>query len=107
MKRLYTWKYIFALTMALVVSPVFAATTESDIQLIESDIATDVEIQCIDNVLYIRNAENMVLKIFSITGKMLLATKIDSPSKKIETSSYPRGFYLVNVGNVTRKIYIE
>lgn len=58
--------------------------------------------------LRVKNAESLVVEIFSLTGEKVYTQKIDSQSKSIDMSSYQRGFYIVKIGSkYTRKIYLR
>lgn len=60
-----------------------------------------------ESTLHVKNADHMVLEIFSITGEKIYTTRIDSSSKEIEVENLSRGCYIVRIGKYTRKIYVR
>lgn len=58
--------------------------------------------------LRIKNAEGLVLEVFSLTGEKVYTLRIESTSKSIDLSHLQRGYYIVKVGkHTTRKIYLH
>ena len=60
-----------------------------------------------DANLRVKNAEGLVIEIFSLTGEKVYSQRIESASKSIDLSHLQRGFYIVKIGKYTRKIYIR
>lgn len=75
--------------------------------------ATEIETEQIQitvtngSTIQVKNGEGEVLEVFSITGEKVYTQRIDSPSKSYELSNLPKGYYLVRVRNVTRKVYLN
>lgn len=59
------------------------------------------------STIHVKFADGKVLEVYSITGEKVYTQRIDSPSKSYELSSLPKGFYLVKVGDVTRKVFLK
>ena len=59
-----------------------------------------------EGMLTITGAEGQVLQIVTVTGKVVLHKRIDSPEQKIELN-IPKGCYIVKVGKVVRRVYIR
>ncbi|MDE5551275.1 MAG: T9SS type A sorting domain-containing protein [Bacteroidaceae bacterium] len=57
--------------------------------------------------LRVKNAEGLVLEIFSLTGEKVYTQHIESASKAVNLSQMQSGYYLVKIGNFTRKIYLH
>lgn len=57
--------------------------------------------------LRVKNAEGRVLEIFSLTGEKVYTQQIESASKAVNLSQMQSGYYLVKIGNFTRKIYLH
>lgn len=60
-----------------------------------------------DANLRVKNAEGLVIEIFSLTGEKVYSQRIESGSKSIELAHLQRGFYIVKIGKYTRKIYLR
>lgn len=59
------------------------------------------------NTIHVKNAEGLVIEIYSITGAQVLSQRVDSSSKNYEISNLQKGCYIVKVGKLTRKVYIK
>ena len=59
-----------------------------------------------EGMLTITGAEGQVLQIVTVTGKVVLHKRIDSPEQKIELN-IPKGCYIVKVGKVVRRVYVR
>lgn len=57
-------------------------------------------------VLSVSGADNQVLTIVSLTGKVVMEVRIDSPAQKIELN-ISKGCYIVKVGDIVRKISVR
>ena len=66
-----------------------------------------VEVKAENGHLVVKNAEGCVLEVFSITGEMKMAQKVDSPAASYDLSNLPKGIYLVKVGKTTFKVYLK
>ena len=96
------------LVSACLMMPV--AVSAQDIQqhnpTIETD-ATQPSVVASSFNLRIKNAEGLILEVFSVTGQKVFTQKIESPSRSIDFSgTLQRGYYIVRLGKLTRKIYI-
>ena len=59
-----------------------------------------------DGYLNIVGAEGETVEVVSLTGKKVLQEKIESPAQKVELNT-PKGCYIVKVGDVVRKIFVN
>lgn len=75
----------------------------TQIEMEQNSISVSVS----DATLYVKNAEHMVLEIYSITGQKIFTGRIDSQSKAFELDNLNRGCYIVRIGKYTRKVYIK
>lgn len=66
-----------------------------------------ISVTVTESTLHIKNAEHMVLEVFSITGNKVYTTRIDSSSKNIDLDSLAKGCYIVRIGKYTRKVYLR
>ncbi len=59
------------------------------------------------NVVRINDAEGQVLKIYNLTGTEVSHHRIDSNDVQLNLSKLPKGYYIIKVGKVVRKISIR
>ena len=57
--------------------------------------------------LRVKNAEGMVLEIFSLTGEKVYTQRIEGSSKSFDLANLQRGYYIIKIGKFTRKIYLH
>lgn len=57
--------------------------------------------------LQVKHAEGNVLEIFSLIGEKVYTQRIESDSKTYELSQLHKGYYIVKIGKLTRKIYLH
>lgn len=57
--------------------------------------------------LRVKNADGMVLEVFSLTGEKVYTQRIEGASKSIDLANLQRGYYIVKIGKYTRKIYLH
>ena len=60
-----------------------------------------------NSCLRVKNAEGLVIEIFNLTGEKVYTQRIESSSKTIVLAHLQRGYYVVKIGNYTRKIYLH
>lgn len=60
-----------------------------------------------ESTLKVKNADGMVIEIFSLTGERKYIAKIEGQSKSIDLTHLQRGPYIVRIGKYTRKIYLH
>ena len=99
--------FTLAFMMMLNVSRASAATfTPEPFPTVENEMNA-IQISITNgSTLHVKNADGQVLEIYNITGVKVFTQRIDSPSKSYELSNQPRGWYLVKIGDFTRKIYL-
>ena len=67
----------------------------------------EISLSVTNSTLHIKNAEHMVLEVFSITGAKVYSIRIDSQSRNVDLDNLNKGCYIVRIGKFTRKIYIK
>lgn len=92
--------------IAIPATSMIAAETESFEVAMEQEMQTP-SISVNGKTLSIKNAENMVLVIYSITGEEVYNKKIDSPSATIDLNHLKAGCYIVKIGKTARKVYLK
>ncbi len=100
-------KKILISTIALFVLGLTPAMSQ-DIQkeAIEQE-QNPISISVQSSTVHIRNAEDMTLEIYNITGLKVKSLRIGSPEEVVELSNLPKGCYIVKVGKYARKFYIK
>lgn len=83
------------------------AMSAQDVQHNQIEMEQQITVTVSDANLRVKNAEGLVIEIFSLTGEKVYSQRIESASKSIELSHLQRGFYIVKIGKYTRKIYIR
>ena len=104
MKRLLILTFTLA-ALWLVPSTVSAAPAyfAGVMELIDEQ---EVEVAYNDGSLTVTGADGLTLQIVSVTGKVVMNKRIDSPEQKIELN-IPKGCYIVKVGKVVRRVYVR
>lgn len=104
-KRLHIYIKVLLISVCLAFP---AALNAQDIH--QTQIETEqnpITVTVTESNLRIKNAEGMILEIFSLTGEKVHTQKIEGSSKSIDISNLQRGYYIVKIGKFTRKIYIK
>ena len=103
-KRILTIAFTMALSCLV---PVTANAAPAYLAgVMEVAVDQDVTITYSDGVLSVTGAEGQILEIVSLTGKKIMDVKVESPAQKIELN-IPKGYYIVKVGKVVRKVSIR
>lgn len=101
MKRILICTIAF---FAISISPVIAQ--EQSRQTIEGEIsATSVTVQ--GATIHIKNASNMTVDIYNITGVKVYSHRIESSEQSFELNNLQKGCYIIKIGKFVRKIYIK
>lgn len=97
-------KYAFAMTLSLTV-PVLAIASEMTAPEVAAEQAEPV-ITVQQSTVTVTGAAGETLEVVSLTGKVLMTARIESPSQRIELT-VPKGCYILKVGKVARKVTIR
>lgn len=73
------------------------------IEIDQNPIAVNVS----ESNLRVKNADGLMIEIFSLTGEKVYTQRIEGVSKSIDLSHLQRGYYIVKIGKFTRKIYLH
>ncbi len=57
-------------------------------------------------IVSITGAQGETLEVVSLTGRQIMAVKIDSPAQRVELN-VPKGCYILKIGKVVRKIQVR
>jgi len=75
----------------------FAATEE---------VEDPIEINIQKQVVSVTGAQGQTLEVVSLTGRLVMSVKIDSPAQRVDLN-IPKGCYILKVGKVVRKIQVR
>ena len=75
----------------------FAATEQ-----VEDAVDVSVDKQTVS----VTGAQGQTLEVVSLTGRLVMSVKIDSPAQRVELN-VPKGCYILKVGKVVRKIQVR
>lgn len=101
---------IARLLMILCTFFMFAATPgraahTANAMLIENDFS-NVTISVSENILHVTGAAGQVLQLYNVAGVCVMTFKIEGADKRYDLN-LPKGFYIVKVGKVVRKVAIK
>ena len=69
-------------------------------------VDSQVSISVSGQTAYITGAQGETLEVVSLTGRLVMSAKIDSPNQRVELN-IPKGCYILKVGKVVRKIQVH
>ena len=76
---------------------------QSQVEMEQNQISISVN----GSNLRVKNADGLVIEIFSLTGEKVYNQLIEGSSKTIGLAHLQRGYYIVRIGKFTRKIYVR
>lgn len=94
------------LTISMIAAPSSLKAEDMQYQQIEQEQSL-IKIIFNESTIRVKNAEGMTLELFSVTGEKVYEQKVDSQSKSFDISHLQKGYYIVKVGKITRKIYVK
>lgn len=98
-------KILVILVLSIAVLPAMANEDTNNHQQIEQETQA-ISITYEGSTIYIKNAEGFEVTVYDITGKIVTnKVRITSQSYTLEIASQPKGYYIIKVGNVSRKVY--
>lgn len=86
-------------------SPVAASVSEMEFAAAEQ-VEEQIDITIDKQVVCVTGAQGSTLEVVSLTGRLVMSVKIDSPAQRIELN-IPKGCYILKVGKVVRKIQVR
>ena len=102
-KRLLT--LVFSAALALTPAIVLGAN-DASVEKVEQGLSEEVTITVNGQTVTIGGAQGETLEVISLTGRRVLAVKIESPSQRVELN-VPKGCYILKVGKVVRKVSLR
>ena len=96
--------YSMSLTLMLAVPSMVAAIPVAP--GIEEFVDEDITITVNGQTVTVTGAQGKTLEVVSLTGRRVMAEKIESPAQKIELN-VPKGCYILKIGKVVRKVSVR
>lgn len=97
---------LLATTIALPSAAAAGAVAAESAREAAAQEAEEITISLKGNTLHIQRAEGYTAEIYNITGVKVASYKVDSPEKTV-TLNLEKGYYIVKVGKVARRILIR
>lgn len=89
----------------MTVSPTAALAAEMELAAVEQ-ADSQIGISISGAIVSITGAQGETLEVVSLTGRQIMAVKIDSPAQRVELN-VPKGCYILKIGKVVRKIQVR
>ena len=86
-------------------APLAAQADEMEPGAVEQ-IDSQVGISVSGQTACITGAQGETLEVVSLTGRLVMTAKIESPNQRVELN-IPKGCYILKVGKVVRKIQVR
>lgn len=84
-----------------------AAASASEMAFAATEQVEDaVDVSVDKQTVSVTGAQGQTLEVVSLTGRLVMSVKIDSPAQRVELN-VPKGCYILKVGKVVRKIQVR
>ena len=104
MKRLIV--YAFSMAMLMIPASMLRASEMADFAIEQQAIDEEISITISGQSVTVSGAQGETLEVISLTGKKVMAVKIESPVQRIEIN-VPKGCYILKIGKVVRKVSLH
>lgn len=93
--------------VGLLVTAMPAAASASEMAFAATEQVEDaVDVSVDKQTVSVTGAQGQTLEVVSLTGRLVMSVKIDSPAQRVELN-VPKGCYILKVGKVVRKIQVR
>ena len=106
MMRMKKTLLVCSLTVAMLLAVPGMMTAVTVAPGIEQVMDDDVNITINGQVVTVTGGQGQTLEVVSLTGRRIMAIKIESPSQKVELN-IPKGCYILKVDKVVRKVSVH
>lgn len=96
---------IIALSALLLGMPL-SSMAQSEREDVETEIQA-VTLSVNGTKVHVSGADGAVLEVYNLTGVKIATYRIDSNDKQVNLSNLSKGYYILKVGKVVRKISIR
>ena len=101
-KRLLT--ILFIVPMLFGTMTMQAAEAEAEITFAQPQI--EIEIIVEQGAIRVAGAIGETMRVYNVTGVEVMNMRVDSQDKRFHVN-LPKGFYIIKVGKVVRKVYLR
>ncbi len=96
--------FSMSLTLMLAVPSLVAAISVAP--GIEEFVDEDITITVNGQTVTVTGGQGQTLEVVSLTGRRVMAVKVETPAQKIELN-VPKGCYILKIGKVVRKVSVR
>ena len=104
MKRLIV--YAFSMAMLMIPASMLRASEIVSFAVEQQSIEEEITISINGQNVTVSGAQGETLEVISLTGRKVMAVKIESPVQRIEIN-VPKGCYILKIGKVVRKVSLH
>ena len=104
MKRLLV--YAFSMAMLMIPASMLRASEIVNFAVEQQSIEEEITISINGQNVTVSGAQGETLEVISLTGRKVMAVKIESPVQRIEIN-VPKGCYILKIGKVVRKVSLH
>ena len=104
MKRLLV--YAFSMAMLMIPASMLRASEIVSFAVEQQSIEEEITISINGQKVTVSGAQGETLEVISLTGRKVMAVKIESPVQRIEIN-VPKGCYILKIGKVVRKVSLH
>ena len=98
--------YAFSMAMLMIPASMLRASEMADFAIEQQAIDEEISISISGQSVTVSGAQGETLEVISLTGKKVMAVKIESPVQRIEIN-VPKGCYILKIGKVVRKVSLH
>ena len=102
-RRLLIFSTALTLTLAM---PSVAQGADAEKPAIEQIVGDEIVISVSNQTVTINGGQGETLEVVSLTGRRMMAVKIESPVQRVELN-IPKGCYILKIGKIVRKVTIR
>ena len=94
------------MAMLMIPASMLRASEMADFAIEQQAIDEEISISISGQSVTVSGAQGETLEVISLTGKKVMAVKIESPVQRIEIN-VPKGCYILKIGKVVRKVSLH
>jgi hypothetical protein len=101
-KRLLTILFI----VPMLFGTMAARAVEADAEIMLAQPQTEIQIIVEQGAIRVAGAAGETMHVYNVTGVEVMNMRVDSQDKRFHVN-LPKGFYIIKVGKVVRKVYLR
>ena len=98
--------YAFSMAMLMIPASMLRASEIVSFAVEQQSIEEEITISINGQNVTVSGAQGETLEVISLTGRKVMAVKIESPVQRIEIN-VPKGCYILKIGKVVRKVSLH